>query len=408
MNGQKKILMRLPVIYDCGGRVSSKDKWFIEFYCRNPRTEKLERVKKYKGINKFHSARERMVAAEKMKQYWTDKLRAGWSPFTDLNIIYEDNLQFQTAIKNYRTLKSQNGTFRFFASKYIDIKSKELEPASISTYRSRLRIFDSWLEGIGISNADVSCITQKVMVDFSIHIIDVVELSKTTVQNYQNLLKEVFDHVRKERKEFPNPCFELPGTRRVNDSAAYPIQEMDIPVFKKAIENNDPQLWMACGFVYYCFLRPRKELRFLKIGDIDFGRSTIRVRVENAKTNVTRIVSIPNVFMKVLRKTYQLHTFNREHYVIGRKGKPGPDPVSYNNMSNRWVAFRRALGMPEEYKMYSWKHTGNGRAADVAKIPMRDLQDQNGHTTIQMTEKYLKNINGIRSDKIINEFPEMA
>ncbi|MFW5831263.1 MAG: tyrosine-type recombinase/integrase [Prolixibacteraceae bacterium] len=400
---EKQVLIRLPVIYDAGGDISKK--WFIQYYVRNPRNGRLERQRSYRGINKFHTLKERREAAEKMRRHWSDKLKAGWSPFVDESVIYDDNLEYQTAIKNYRKMKSKNGTFRFFASKYIDWKKPALEDKSVSTYRSRLRIFDSWLEGKGISDADISCITHKIMVEFSDHIINVAELSRSTVLNYQNLLKEVFDFIRKERKQFPNPCFELPGTRRVNDSAAYPIQEMDIPIFKKAIEKKDPQLWLACSFVYYCFIRPRKELRFLRIGDIDFGRSTVLIREENSKTG-KRKVTIPRVFMKELREKYQLHNYPRDFYVIGKNREPGPKPVSYNNMSNRWVAFRENLNMPEEYKMYSWKHTGNIRASRNS-IPLRDLQGQNGHTTIATTEEYMKNQEGYVSHLIVESFPEL-
>lgn len=403
---QQKEIIRLPQIFNCGGRCSSKDQWFIEFYIRNPRNNKMVRFKKYKGINKFHTLKERNEAAEKMKKYWTDKIRSGWSPFNDPNVIYDDNLEYQTAIKHYRKMKASNGTFRFYASKFLDFKSGELEPASLSTYRSRLRIFDGWLEGQGLNDVDVSCINNQVLIDFSWHIINNVELSRSTVLNYQNLLKEVFDNVRKERKQFPNPCFELPMTRRVCDSPAMPIQDADIPEFKKIISENDRQLWMACQFIYYCFIRPRKELRFLKIGDIDFGRGIIRIRPENAKTDKSRVVSIPEVFLRELRNKYKLHEYNRNFFVIGKKGVPGPSPVSYNNMSNRWVAFRRRLGMPEEYKMYSWKHTGNGRAAR-AGISLFDLQGQNGHSTVAQTEEYLCNIEGKRSEQIVNSFPEL-
>lgn len=162
------------------------------------------------------------------------------------------------------------------------------------------------------------------MIEFSSYIIDEIQLSRSTVQNYQNLLKEVFDYVRKERKHFPNPCYELPMTRRVNDSAAYPIQEMDISVFKETIGKEDLQLWMACCFVYYCFIRPRKELRLLKIGDIDFGRSTVHIREVNSKTE-KRTVSIPYNFMKILREEYQLHQYPCDYYLIGKNREPGPE-----------------------------------------------------------------------------------
>lgn len=404
---QQNKLIRLPQIYNCGGRFSSKDKWFIEFYVRDPQkpSKPWKRVKKYQGINKFHTLKEREAAAEKMKQHWTDKLLAGWNAFTDTNIIYDDNLQFQTVIKSYRKATSQNGTFRYYASKYIDWKKSELAKGSLSTYRSRLRIFDNWLEGQGLNDADISTITNKSLVDFSFVLIEDLKRSKTTVQNYQNLLKELFDFVRKERKQYPNPVFELPKTKYVSDSAAYPIQEFDIIKFKTEIKKSDPQLWMGCQFVYYCFLRPRKELRNLKIGDIDFGRSVIRVSEANAKTT-QRMVSIPQVFMREIMEVYKLHECNRDWYVIGNKRKPGPEKVSYNNMGTRFSNFRNKLGLPKNYVMYSWKHTGNVRAADSG-IPMRDLQGQNGHTTVQTTEIYMKNKRGARSEYIIDNFPSI-
>ena len=258
-----KKLSDYRLIYDAGG--SLKEKWYIEFYARNPRTGKMERQRKFKGINKFHSLKQRKEAAEEMRMYWTDKLRTGWSPFTDTNIIYDDNLEYQTFIKNYRVAKSKNGTFRFYASKYIDHIANEVEDTTISTYRSKLRLFDAWLEGQDIKDADISCITHSVMVRFFVFIIEERELSKVSVDNYRILLSAVFDYVRKERKQFPNPCIELPGTKRINDSSADPIHEDDIPIFKKAIKEQDPQLWLAICLEYYCFLRPRKEIRFLRI-----------------------------------------------------------------------------------------------------------------------------------------------
>lgn len=75
-------------------------------------------------------------------------------------------------------------------------------------------------------------------------------------------------------------------------------------------------------------------------------------------------------------------------------------------MSNRWVAFREKLNMPEEYKMYSWKHTGNIRASRKG-IPLFDLQGQNGHTTIATTEEYMKNQEGYVSQLILESFPSI-
>ncbi|NLO02845.1 MAG: hypothetical protein GX126_11125, partial [Bacteroidales bacterium] len=230
---KQTVLIRLPVIYDAGGDLSKK--WFIEFYVRNPRTGFMERQRKSKGINKFHTIKARQAAAEKMRHYWSDRLKAGWSPFTDELIIYEDNLEYQTFIKKYRTSKSKNGTFRYFASQYLDTIQSEVEDNTISTYRSKLRMFDAWLEDHQLSDADISVINQPLMEKFMLFIINDLKRSKSTVDNYRILLDAVFKFVRKKRKLFPNPCIDLPGTNRVNESATEPIHEEDISIFKEAI-----------------------------------------------------------------------------------------------------------------------------------------------------------------------------
>jgi integrase len=266
-------------------------------------------------------------------------------------------------------------------------------------------LFNAWLEANALGDADVSCITQDELLKFMFFIIEQRKLSKSSVDNYKLILEAVFDYVRKERKQFPNPCFDLPGTKRINDSAAYPIQESDIPKLKAEIAKTDPQLWLAICFEYYCFLRPREEIRFLRIGDIDFGRSRVVVRYENAKKG-QRIAAIPRVFMQQLRDVYRLHEYDRDYYVIGKNGKPGPKHLCINDLTDRFRKIRIRLNMPEHYKLYSWKHTGNVRADD-AGIPRNEVQAQNGHSSLVTTEIYLRNKKGAVSANISENFPEL-
>jgi hypothetical protein len=93
---QKGKLIRLPIICDALGDLYLP--WWVEFYCRNPRNNKLERQRIYKGINKFHTVRERMQAAQKICDYYTDQLKNEWSPFSNQLVIYDDNLQTKTTL----------------------------------------------------------------------------------------------------------------------------------------------------------------------------------------------------------------------------------------------------------------------------------------------------------------------
>lgn len=399
---KREKLIRLPIVCDAGGDLNKN--WFVEFYCRNPKNGKFERQKIYKGINKFHTVAERRRAATELAELYTEKLRNGWSPYIDEQVIYDDNLQFQSAIKNYRKAKSKNGTFQFYSSRYLDHIRQAVDPEStLSTYRSKLRCFNAWLESRNLHDADISCIDQPVLYDFFSFIINDLKRSAITIKKYRQILSSCFDFVKRDRKQFTNPCFDLPTTRRINDQTPQPIQEFDITPFRQTISQCDPQLWLAIQFEYYCFLRPGKEVRLMRISDIDFGRGIVRVSPVNSKT-VERHIPIPYVFLKAIREEYKLHTFPRDFYVFGKNGVPGPDHLGKNMLRYRFTKIRKTMCMPDMYKLYSWKHTGNIRA-DEAGIPRREIQHQNGHTSLQTTETYMKNKRGIVSPNIIQRFP---
>ena len=93
---EREKIIRLPIIYDSGG---DSKKWFIEFQVLNPRSNKLELQRKYQGINSHHTIKGRYAVGEKMLNHWKDKLLQGLSPLVDQNVLYEDNLEFQTYIK---------------------------------------------------------------------------------------------------------------------------------------------------------------------------------------------------------------------------------------------------------------------------------------------------------------------
>ena len=85
---------------------------------------------------------------------------------------------------------------------------------------------------------------------------------------------------------------------------------------------------------------------------------------------------------------------------------PGPVALGSNNLRNRFNIIRDSLNLPKEYKLYSWKHTGNARAAD-AGIPAYHRQMQNGHASMRSLEEYLKNKIGFTSDELKNKFPTL-
>lgn len=403
---RKKIVI-LPQVNDAGGDVSKK--WFVYYSYRDPRTDKMKRFKIYAGLHKIKDKEKRMAAAEELRDELRGKLKNGWNPFMDdSEVIYEDQLQYNTISKVYGKIRAANKSVRFYSSQFIEqlIKEGKLEDETIRTYTSKLRTFCMWLDKCHLGDNDITTIENIHVIDFFNFLIAERKLSGNSIKKYRQILRNMFEAARKDKTIMMNPVFDIPDCRRVNDQAPRPIAEFDILPFKEAIEKEDPQLWMAIEFEYYCFLRPGKELRFLKISDIDFTRGIIDVDKIRAKTNRERFPTIPTVFLKKLREVYQLHRYPKNFYVLGNKKEPGPVPLSKNTLKNRFRYFREKLNMPDSYKFYSWKHTGNGRASD-AGIETRVLQEQNGHSSIKTTELYMRHKIGKVSREIRDGFPEL-
>jgi integrase len=175
----------------------------------------------------------------------------------------------------------------------------------------------------------------------------------------------------------------------------------------KEIDECDPQVGLACRFEYYCGMRPGYEIRLLKIGDIDFRRKRSKVTVtsENSKTGRLRKVVVPDVFWDYLINVWHLDNYDRKLYVLGRNGEPGVLPFGKNTLRDRFNRIKNKLGLPENYKFYSFKCTGAVKLARNG-IPARAIQHHLGHTKLGTTEIYLNHFDDDETEQIRN-FPKI-
>ena len=396
---KREILVRLPKLNDCGGDINKK--WFIFFSVRNPKTGRMERFKKYDKLHSYKSSVERYRCAKERIAFWTERLQAGWTPFDDNpDVIYNDQLVYDNIAAMYGRKRAANRTFRFYASNFIESVSG-LDPETIVTYKSKLRIFSQWLDVKGYSQLDITAIGQKQIFDFFDFIINERKRSRNTVKKYRQLLVKVYEFAIKDGAVKVCPVQNLPACTREIDMAARPIHMDDIETFLKAIDARDSQLGMFVRFEYNCFMRP-KELRHMRIKWIDFASGTITTPRDILKTRHDRVTVIPRTFLQKLRTEYCLPDYGKELFVFGNKRKPGVVMTSKNTFRNRFVAFRTALKMPLEYKLYSFKHSGNVKAEQL-DIPIADRMHQNGHLSIKTTEVYITNKIG-RAGNAFKEF----
>ena len=400
---ERQKLVILPKLNRCNGDLSRQ--WFIYFSCRNPKTGKMKRFRIYTGFSDINNLEHRIAHGEDLCQLYAHRLRSGWTPFTSDEFIYDDHVEYKSVAEIYGTRRRNNNTVRMWISKFFEQLQPGISPATYSTYVSKLRLFTLWIEKNNLQDNDLATFSNQIILDFFNFLITKRELSGISIKKYNQILTSFFEFLKKNHIIFQNPVFDIPKCNRINDQAPRPIPREDIEIFKMEIR-KDPELWLAVQFEFYCALRPGYEIRLMKIKDIDFTRGTVRVDRRRAKTRIERIVTIPQQFLNEIKTFYELQKYDKEFYVFGKGGQPGPRQLGKNNMRYRFNRIRARLNMPLEYKYYSWKHTGAVEAED-ALIPIKTISSHLGHNSLRSTDFYFRNKRATTSDAIKYNYPDL-
>lgn len=402
---RRRAIMILPQLKDCGGDLSKK--WFVEYSCRNPHTDQMKRFRHYEGFSELRTARERYAYAEKRIQELTEKLKRGETPFAKKKVIYEDELVYSHVARTYGKQRESVVNIRTYLSEFLALKQAEVIPHTFKTYQSKLRIFCTWLEQKKLSKVHVSCINQEHICSFFRFIAETNNISRCTVSKYEQILRSFFNYLMKTKKIIDrSPVYDIPRVGEHKDEAPYPIPDYDREVLREYISRKDPQLWLVCMMEYYCAIRPGEELRNLKIQDINFEDRIITIRKDISKNRQTETVDIPRQLLEYMVNVHQLNSYDESAYVFSVNGVPGDKVLGKNNFKNRFVRYRKELGLSDRYKLYSFKHTG-GVKLKMSGATSWDLQRHFRHKSIDTTEKYIRRNIGQRSEKIREDFPDI-
>lgn len=158
-------------------------------------------------------------------------------------------------------------------------------------------------------------------------------------------------------------------------------------------------------FIYDTGIRP-KELHLIRIFDISLVQRQIVVRAEVAKSNRERIIPITDDMLAILIKRNINKLEPGWCLFSNNKFAPGPDPFWPTAGARYWRKYVQA-GLGIDAKLYGLKHSG-ADAKLLAGIDTRTLKSLYGHSSEQMTEKYLEELQEIHKQKIIANAPSFS
>ncbi|MHC1707460.1 MAG: tyrosine-type recombinase/integrase [Bacteroidales bacterium] len=395
---RKKIAI-LAKLNDGDGDLTKQ--WFIYFSYRDHRSGKMIRIREFEGLTQ-KTKRDRYKAAERLIQNINHKLRKGWNPLQDVTEdLYEDQVE-DDSLNLYRTLRKTNKTLVYYTNEFLTLKTPNVSGATYTTYKSKFRITKNWLTRQGIVENDITSFSSEDALRFIQHLIEKRKVSNNTLRQYLLLFNALFNDLVERQIIADNPFRKIKIKKQPAVPARY-FNNIILTKIKNFMTNNDPQLWLVSQLQYYCFIRP-KEIRFLKIKNVDLDQGVINIPGEISKNKKTQTVLIPSPFLVELFKM-ELNQYPDDYYLIGVHGKPSSRPVSKNYLWNRFRNVRMALNISQEHKLYSFKHTGAVRASKV--VPLKDLQMQLRHHSLDQVDAYLRQMTGNESDEIRDLFPEL-
>lgn len=340
--------------------------WYIEYYAKNPLTEKLERFKK--RVPSMKSQREREKYAKKMVQAINQKLETGWSPF------------YENPSNQYKSLEDSFSLFLKQLEK--EVKDGIKRPDTLRSWKS---FFSNISAYINEKHLDIKFVLN---IDFLFvnNFLDYIYYDKRnsprTYNNYLAYMKGFFEWAKLKGYAKQNPAEGIKSKPKVQKKREPLTAEVKKCI--KELRDKDFHFFTCCMLTYFCLIR-RTELTKLKVSDVRLSESRIILDGSITKNRKTDSVTIPDVFLPILAQ--HLVTANNSDYLFGKDFKPGKIQLNPKKISDTWIKYRKKYKFDSKFQFYSLKDTGIMDLLNSG-IPSIKVRDQARHYDIKQTEAY--------------------
>lgn len=353
----------------CSIRDLSK-RWYIYYYHLKPGSSEYQFFKEYKGINRYKTKNDRLLAARAARDARNELLAEGWSPFKEHTV--EEFME----VPNASASQSLN--------KILNYKQSYLKRTGFISARSRIQNFITYLESLNLASCPITIIDQETIRRYLQSLKTERNLSNRARNNHLTELNSCFQLLLKYQYVQANPCQFL-DKEPEHSEIHRPFSDSELAQLVEYLKANDPYLLQFCRFVCYAFLRTT-EIVNLRVGDINASNNTLSIQ---SKTGFIQKPILNQLWPTLEAMEY--HQYPKEYYLFSAQGKPTAAGTSRDYFSKRFTAAKRALGFSHFYTLYGLRHTfvqqllRNG-ATD------RQVMSLTGHRSMAAFEAYKRNL----------------
>jgi integrase/recombinase XerD len=353
----------------------------VEFYARHPDNGRLVRVREYFDTIKDDRHRGRMMADRCAKV--NRLLPTGWNPWGGAVA----DLGRETVAR--------------MIDQFLAMKKRELRARSIPNYITRCTRLLDWMAGHNMALLQCNEFSHQVARAYMDSLSG--SVSARTKNNYLIDLKAMGNWAQKRNYWKKNPFH---GIETVKEAAPdkRPLTDAELSAIMERIKATDPAFAVVCGLVYYCALRPQEICR-LRVGQVDIGRGMIRISAKDAKDNESAWITVPKQFMATLAS--HCNGQSTGHYLIGQGCRPGPKSIFPTRLAERWAKHRDHCKLPKEVQLYALKDTAFVRLLASGASPAT-VRDHARHSSLEVTDAYIKTLRGYEDAEIRGNYPDMG
>ena len=152
-------------------------------------------------------------------------------------------------------------------------------------------------------------------------------------------------------------------------------------------EKNEGLL-LVCQLVYSALIRP-KEIRLIKVSDVNLAGHYIHIRGEVAKTHYSRIATM-NPELEAVVSAW-IANAKKDDYLIGRDYKACAVPQSNSRFIKDWAKMREELRLPEEMQLYSLRDSSMNEMLKAGIDYLTVLQHADHHD-LSITTRYANHV----------------
>lgn len=360
--------------------------WQIEYYCLNPYSDRLERIRL--RVNKLR------------KQFGTDtnarrelkklcvninlKLLSGWSPFVDVSSV-----SFKSIVD--------------LCEDFLVMKKKEVRgETSIQHYNSQITMFKTWLMDNNYSKM-LPCDFSK---SYALKYMDYISTERNVINrtwnNYRAFLRSFFNWMI-EREYCSTNSFSEIKPKRNEEKKRVTIPIEDRKRIVSYLKKHDYPFFIFTLLEFSCLMRPIEIFR-MTIGDINIDKQIISLKAKQTKNGNSRNIVIPdNVVVEFKKYLDSVHIdrYDKSCYLFSTSYRPGKKMQTSRVSGRSWSNLRTALKLPMEYQLYSLRDSFITDMINSNVSPLT-VQQHADHSSLAMTSLYA-NKKSSQVDKQIKE-----